>query len=181
MRILLFVSLLLACSISFAQDPEKNSVVFPDSLKTPWPDEQRLFTGSNILYREITAGILTEPVRLHAPAFDISQYLAKGWQTDYSYFDFSDRPFFRDLNLFSAGLPYYHSGTIFHQGSIRLNEKVVVGGNSFGLRSVLNAPLPHPGASQWDIRGASMFMQYKVNRNFRIETRISVTNNYFHP
>lgn len=181
MKVMLIAILLLFFSCAFAQDPETRLISVPDSLKIPRPENRELLSTGNIAYSEITAGMLAEPIRLEAPAFDISQYLTKGWITSYSTYEFKDFPFYRAGNLFTAGLPFFHSGTIFHQASIRLGDKIMLGGNSFGLNSIMHAPLPHPGVNQWDTRGASMFMQYKVNKNFRIETRISVTNNQFHP
>jgi hypothetical protein len=125
--------------------------------------------------------LLSGPLTISTPAFDINKYLQSNWKIDYQSFDylqpgnytFHGRPF-----LVS---PLFHSGTIFNQASYQLNDKLTFGGNSFGVNSIFTAPLPHPSANQWENRGASMFMQYKVNRNFKIETRISVTGNQFHP
>ncbi len=71
--------------------------------------------------------------------------------------------------------PYIFSGTIFNQAAYQINDKLILGGNSFGVNSIFSPSIVHPMTNQWQTRGASMFMQYKVNRNFKIETRITVT------
>lgn len=125
--------------------------------------------------------LLSSPLIISTPAFHINKYLQSNRKVEYQNFNFL-QPGNRN---FAAGTffvsPFFHSGTIFNQANYHLSDKVTFGGNSFGVNSIFNAPLPHPSANQWENRGASMFMQYKVNRNIKIETRISVTGNQFHP
>ncbi len=115
------------------------------------------------------------------PDFDFSRYLHSRWKVDDLSGD-GNLPF--SGSLFNAGrgfslFPYPGSGTVFNQASYRLSDKVFIGGNSFGINTLLTAPFSRPGAGAWEWRGASMFMEYKVSRNFRIETRVSVTGNQF--
>lgn len=177
--ILLF--LLFATSTTFAQGLIEAPLPAIDSLKRihllrPEP-------GISIPYfnPDFPISLLSEPLTISTPAFDISKYLKSNWKIEYQSFNnlqpgnsvFPGSPF-----LVS---PLFYSGTIFNQASYQISDKVSFGGNSFGVNSIFTAPLPHPSANQWENRGASMFMQYKVNRNFKIETRISVTGNQFHP
>lgn len=115
------------------------------------------------------------------PDFDFSHYFRSRWKVD-DLSGFGNLPF--SGSLFNAGsgfslFPYPGTGTVFNQASYRLSDKVLIGGNSFGVNTLLSAPFSRPGANAWEWRGASMFMEYKVSRNFRIETRVSVTGNQY--
>ena len=72
--------------------------------------------------------------------------------------------------------PFYTNGTIFNQSTYRLSDRVSFGGNSFGTQSVFDAPRMNSSINDMSTKGASMFMQYKVSKNFKVETRVSVTN-----
>jgi hypothetical protein len=71
--------------------------------------------------------------------------------------------------------PFYTNGTIFNQSTYRLSDRVSFGGNSFGTQSVFDAPRMNSSINDMSTKGASMFMQYKVSKNFKVETRVSVT------
>jgi hypothetical protein len=71
--------------------------------------------------------------------------------------------------------PFYTNGTIFNQATYRLSDRVSFGGNRFGAQSVFDAPRMNPSINDMSTKGASMFMQYKVSKNFKVETRVSVT------
>lgn len=178
--ILIFFMLLLT-RLTVAQGLTETALPLPDSIRISQPVSEGKFTGSNILYSEIAAGIFAEPLKLAVPSFDINQYLNNNWRIDYESFSMFGHSPRISLNQPFIMHPFIHQAAIFNQATYRLSDKLSLGGNSFGINSALSAPLPNPSANQWDTRGASMFMQYKVNKNFRIETRISVTNQQFHP
>ena len=118
---------------------------------------------------------------LDVPVFDFKNYLQSNWKVEFR----NSTGFFPE-GRFNPGYPFlvsplFHNGTIFNQATYTLSDKLKLGGNSFGVNSIHTAPLPHPSSNQWETRGASMFMQYKVNKNFKIETRISVTGNQYYP
>jgi len=71
--------------------------------------------------------------------------------------------------------PFYIKGIIFNQATYQLNDKFSVGGNSFGAQSVFDKPRMNSSINDMSTKGASMFMQYKVSKNFKIETRVSVS------
>lgn len=72
--------------------------------------------------------------------------------------------------------PFFSSGKIFNQATYRVNDRFSFGGNSFGAQSVFDQPALNPAIQNMSTKGASMFMQYKVSKNFKIETRVSVSN-----
>ncbi len=81
-----------------------------------------------------------------------------------------------DLDFKFAYSPFFSSGKIFNQASYHINDKFLFGGNSFGMQSVFDRLTLNPAIQNMSTKGASMYMQYKVSKNFRIETRVSVTN-----
>ena len=151
-----------------------------DSLKTPQAGRPDAALTVPFLSPVLPFFPGDTPPALEIPAFDISRYLNNGKLVS----QYSIDPGMASVNgysLFLSPSPFFHSGTVFNQAVYRLNEKFTLGGNSFGVNSLFSAPLPRRGGNQWETRGASMFMQYKVNKNFRIETRISVTGNSYYP
>jgi len=79
------------------------------------------------------------------------------------------------MNRFGPS-PFYTNGVIFNQAAYRLNDRFILGGNSFGAMSVFNQPQINSTMQNMNTRGASMFMQYKVSKNFKIETRVNISN-----
>lgn len=73
--------------------------------------------------------------------------------------------------------PFYTHGEIFGGSATQLNDKLTIGGFSYGANSVFSAPLPNQQNSYYDTYGSTMFMQYKVSKHFKIETRVSVGHN----
>ena len=72
--------------------------------------------------------------------------------------------------------PFYTNGMVFNQATYRLSDKFSFGGNSFGAQSVFDTPRVNSSINDMSTKGASMFMQYKVSKNFKVETRVSVTS-----
>ena len=71
--------------------------------------------------------------------------------------------------------PIYTNGAVFNQSTYRVSDKFSFGGNSFGAQSVFDRPALNPAIQNMSTKGASMFMQYKVSKNFKVETRVSVS------
>jgi hypothetical protein len=71
--------------------------------------------------------------------------------------------------------PFFANNAIFNQASYRMNDRFTFGGNSFGAQSVFEAPKMNSNFQDMSIKGASMFLQYKVSDKFKIETRISIS------
>lgn len=71
--------------------------------------------------------------------------------------------------------PFYTNGMVFNQATYRLNNRFSFGGNSFGVQSVFDKPRMNSSINDMSTKGASMFMQYKVSKNIKVETRVSVS------
>jgi len=72
--------------------------------------------------------------------------------------------------------PFISSARIFNQETYRLNNHLSFGGNSFGTQSVFDMPNLNPSIQDMNTKGASLFMQYKVSKKFKVEGRVSITN-----
>jgi hypothetical protein len=84
-----------------------------------------------------------------------------------------------DFSVNSSGTyynPYVSSFQIFNQSTYQLSDRLKIGGNSFGATTVFDTPVLNPGIQKMSIQGANLFMQYKVTDKFKIETRVSISN-----
>jgi len=81
---------------------------------------------------------------------------------------------FSTIGYFAS--PFYTNGMVFNQATYRLSDKFSFGGNSFGARSVFDKPRMNSSINDMSTKGASMFMQYKVSKNIKVETRVSVSS-----
>ncbi len=72
--------------------------------------------------------------------------------------------------------PVFPFGHIFNQSIYQLSSRLMIGGNSFGAQSVFDHPKLNSTIQEMSIKGASMFMQYKVNDHFKVQTRVSISN-----
>jgi hypothetical protein len=72
--------------------------------------------------------------------------------------------------------PFATAGTVFNQAAYKISDRVTFGGANFGAQSVFDRPSLNPAIQNMSTKGASMFMQYKVSKNFKIETRVTISN-----
>lgn len=82
----------------------------------------------------------------------------------------------RVANQFSlrSPSPFMNSFFVQNAATYRLSEKLFLNGNSFSGNSIF-IPLPaNPDLKDMSLRGASMFLQYKVSKNFHIGGGLSV-------
>jgi len=75
-----------------------------------------------------------------------------------------------------APSPFVHPFSIQRAAAYRLNDKFTLSGNSFAGNSIFNPLLPNPDLRNMSIRGASMFLQYKISKNVRVGGGFSVTS-----
>lgn len=96
---------------------------------------------------------------------DFKKFMYPPRTTSYSYYPIS--------SLYNPVFPFVH---VFNQNSYQLNDRLLIGGNSFGIRSVFDRPKLNQTIQDMGIKGASMFMQYKINDHFKVQTRVSISN-----
>lgn len=145
----------------------------------PEQDSTELYAEPDILYRQFPVGILPlgelmQPVNMPKLNFDdaLSQYQSPGL-TDYSFDNWHLNNFYPGYFGISPA-PFLRNGTIFSQGSYQLNDKFRVGGYSFGGNSIFSAPFPNQNTGNFDFRGSTLFMEYKISDKFKIETRVNM-------
>jgi hypothetical protein len=116
-----------------------------------------------------------QPMKL--PEFNFNDAVLQRWNYDISGYSFNSRMTtgFHHGYYNIIPVPFVQSGTIFSQGSYQINDKFKVGGYSFGANSIFSAPLPNQNLNNFDFRGSTLFMEYKVSDKFKIETRVSVS------
>jgi hypothetical protein len=115
------------------------------------------------------------------PAFDFREYITSRWKVETPGSLFSG--FYGNARLFPGGMPLFYGGTmaVFNQAAYQFSDRLRMGGNSFGVNPPWVAPGLPGGQNRYDFRGASLFMEYKVSKNFRIETRVSVSGSPHSP
>ncbi len=75
--------------------------------------------------------------------------------------------------------PYFHNGVVLSEGAYKLGDKFTFGGFSYGANSVFSSPLPNQGFGNFDTYGSTLFMQYKVSKKFKIQTRFNVSQGHY--
>ena len=76
----------------------------------------------------------------------------------------------------SSGItnPFYGNVMVLSSADYQLGSKFILGGYSYGANSIFGAPTLNNGMNNFDSYGSTLFLQYKVSKNFKIETRINV-------
>ena len=75
--------------------------------------------------------------------------------------------------------PFYHNGMVLSEAAYQLGNRFVLGGFSYGANSVFSAPFPNPGYGNFDSYGSTLFMQYKVSKKVKIQTRVNVSQGHY--
>lgn len=137
-----------------------------------------------IEYRQLVSGQLLPPENIIVfPKFDFNSGIDQRYTIGFTN---SLKSHFADYSYFSAATsspyfsPFYGNGMIFSEGAYQLGSKFVLGGYSYGVNSPFLAPLPN-ASNKFDRYGSTLYMQYKVGKNFKIETRVNVSQGGIHP
>jgi hypothetical protein len=143
-------------------------------------DSLQLNMERDLMYRQLLSGSLRPGdlmLPFELPELDFNAGLASRWTFNPSdvfanHIQF-ETPFAGINDL--APSPFLSNGRVFSSSAWQLNDRLIMGGYSFGANSVFTAPLPTRGLNNFDVRGSTFFMQYKVSKNFKIETRVNVS------
>ena len=164
----LFFSVLLSLN-SLSQE-----LLMPETDKQ---DTARLKIERQIMYQQMLSGISPAGEKVETwqlPDFNLKGELLNRWS--YNLPGFSDFYHYHNLLIGSPVLadPFLRNGTLLSKGSYQLGDNLKVGGYSYGGNSVFSAPFPNQEINNYDFRGSAFFLQYKVSKNFKIETRVNV-------
>lgn len=164
--------LFMLCSLGlYSQELQLPEFEEKDTLQL---EMERDFFYRQLISGSTGAGALGLP--FHMPEPDINTGLSNRWTFDPSELlsnQLQMNEYFTGY-LELAPSPFLYNGSVFSSAAYKINERFTLGGYSFGANSVFNAPLPNRGINSFDVRGSTMFMQYKVSKNFKIETRVNV-------
>ena len=143
-------------------------------------DSAQLELERKMLYQQLIDGHLnaesaSQPLQL--PEFNYKNEMVKRWNIDISGLSAFQNTIsgFSPLSFNYSMSPYFRNGAVFSSASYQINDKFTLGGYSFGANTIFSAPLPNQGMNNFDTRGSTLFMQYKVSKKFKIETRVSVS------
>jgi len=176
-------TLLLFLMLSwFGSNAQQGSILMP--LET---DSSQIELERQIEYRQLISGqfnndLLPETVKLSG--FDLNTEFSKMYSLNLNLYNFN--------SMFNQGLstgmmnpfysPFYQNGMVLSEGAYKFSDKFTFGGFSYGSNSMMSGPpMPTMGMDKFDRYGSTLFMQYKVSKNFKIETRFNVSQGGRHP
>jgi hypothetical protein len=172
---LIFILFVISCFGTFGQE-----YLMPELPELSEKDSLIMETERSLMYQQLLSGRLflsemTQTVQL--PEFDFRSELYNRWNLDASeIFSHSLQwsGFIPGYGM-AAASPFLRNGAVFSGAAYRINDRFTMGGYSFGANTIFSAPFPNQGMNSFDVRGSTLFMQYNVSRNFKIETRVNVT------
>ena len=176
MKKLIFISLLFIAFVSFAQQGLQMDFTEQDSVQMKLQRQME--------YHQLISGLsafLDEGFKL--PEMNFQEEFLKRYTLGLELFPVTNYTF----GGFSSGMmnpfhsPFYRNGTILSAAAYQLGDKFTLGGFSYGANSIYSAPHPNQGMNNFDNYGSTLFMQYKVSKNFKIETRVNVQQGGHHP
>lgn len=149
----------------------------------PEEDSVQLQLEREMLYRQLLSGSFMSTDLLqpfHFPQVDFNANLSERLNLN-SYVFKQNLLQPEEIRLGFIGpvyTPFSRDVTVLSSAAYQLNDRFKVGGYSFGANSIYTAPFPKQGFNNFDVHGSTLFMQYKVSKNFKIETRVNVTQGY---
>lgn len=154
-------------------------------LKPMEMDSTQIQLEKQIEYRQLISGQMFPDLHgetISLTGFDFDKEFAKRYGFSFDLYSFAHLP----LSGFSAGSlnplfsPFNQNGMILSEGAYKINNRFTFGGYSYGT-SPMNLPPPMPGMNDFSRYGNTMFMQYKVGKNFKIETRFNISKGGMYP
>jgi len=154
-------------------------------LKPMEQDSAQMAVERQIEYQQLISGQIPNELMLgniKLPDFDYKTEYSKKYSINSDIYSFNNLP----LADFSLGMmspfysPFYQNGTVLNAAAYKVGGKFTFGGFSYGMNSMMMPP-PVPGINNFNRYGSTMFMQYKVSKNFKIETRVNVSQGGMYP
>jgi len=174
--------LLLFLTLSwFGATAQQGKILMP--LET---DTSRIEPEKQIEYRQLISGqfnsdLFPETVKLSG--FDLNTEFAKKYSVNFNIYNFNSlyKPnISTGMNPFPS--PFCQNGMVLSEGAYKFSDKFTFGGYSYGANLMISGPpMPTLGMDKFDRYGSTLFMQYKVSKNFKIETRFNVSQGGRYP
>ncbi len=179
MKKIIFISLFFIAFASVAQQGLQMEFTEQDSVQMEL--QRQIEYRQLILGNAFGANLLDEEIKL--PDFDFMTEYDNRYSINLGVYPMAKYSF----GGISSGMtnpfysPLYGNAMVLSAAAYQLGDKFVLGGYSYGTNSVFAAPNPNRGMNNFDSYGSTLFLQYKVSKNFKIETRINVQQNGQHP
>jgi len=173
LNILLFLIFFATSLRSFSQE---GLILKPMEQDSALIRLDRQIEYNQLISGQIPGELLLEKIEL--PKFDYKTEFSKRYSLNYDMYSFKSLP----LSDFSLGMmsPFYFNGKVLSSAAYKVSDKFTFGGFSYGANSMMMPP-PVPGINNFNRYGSTMFMQYKVSKNFKIETRVNVSQGGQYP
>jgi hypothetical protein len=177
LKILMFKLCLLLPVIAFTQE---GAILMPLTQDSAQIELERQIEYQQLISGQFSNELVLEQMQL--PDFDFTSEFARRYSINYDAMSMSSLP----LSDFTLGLftpfysPYTMNSTVLSQAAYKVNDRFIFGGFSYGSNFLPTLP-PAPGINNFNRYGSTMFMQYKVGKNFKIETRVNVSQGGMHP
>ena len=149
-------------------------------------DSAQIELNKQIEYRQLIsgqmpAGLITEKIEL--PGFNFNEELARRYALNLNLYSFGGIPMtgISTGSMYPFFSPFYQNGMVLSEGAYKMGDKFTLGGFSYGANSIMNLPTLNPEMNNFDSYGSTLFLQYKVSKNFKIETRVNVSQRGIHP
>lgn len=149
-------------------------------------DSAQIELNKQIEYRQLIsgqmpAGLMTEKIEL--PGFNFNEELARRYSLNFNLYSFGGVPTtgISTGSMYPFFSPFHQNGMVFSEGAYKFGDKFTLGGFSYGANSMMSALLPNQGLNKFNTYGSTLFMQYKVSKNFKIETRVNVSQGGKYP
>ena len=150
-------------------------------------DSSYLEIEKQIEYRQLISGQFNNdlfPETIKLSGFDLNTEFANMYSLNFNLYNFNSM----FNHGFSTGMtnpfytPFYQNGMVLSEGAYKFSDKFTFGGFSYGANSMMSGPpMPTSGMDKFDRYGSTLFMQYKVSKNFKIETRFNVSQGRMYP
>lgn len=176
------IPLLFLTLVWFGASAQQGKILMP--LET---DSSQTEIEKQIEYRQLISGqfgneLFPEPVKL--PGFDINMEFAKMYSLNLNVYNFNSiyNSGFSTGTMIPFYSPFYQNGMVLSEGAYSFGDKFTLGGFSYGANLMLpGPPISAPGMDKFDRYGSTLFMQYKVSKNFKVETRFNVSQGGRYP
>ena len=145
-------------------------------LKPMEMDSALIGVERQIEYQQLISGQIPNEMlfeKMELPKFDFQTEFSKRYSLNYEMYSFNSL----SLSGFPIGMmsPFYQNGMVLSEAAYKIGDKFTLGGFSYGMNHMMMMPPPAPGINNFNRYGSTMFMQYKVSKNFKIETRVNVS------
>ncbi len=180
MKIFIKILFLVLVTLSLKSNAQQSEMLMPMEQ-----DSTQIELGKQIEYRQLVSGQMFDGLNAETitlTGFDFDAEFAKRYGFSFDLYSFAHSP----MTAFSAGglnpffSPFNQNGMILSEGAYRISNRFTFGGYSYGTNP-MNLPPPMPGMNDFSRYGNTMYMQYKVGKNFKIETRFNISKGGMYP